>query len=129
MSQRASFQPGFQRITVDQAAGELGPGGPDDAEPLLLDVRERPELVAQRIPGAAWLPMSGFVPAFERLPRDRRLLVICAHGNRSLTVADFLARSGFPDVASVDGGTTAWAAAGLPTVSGPLLADEGALPG
>jgi rhodanese-related sulfurtransferase len=42
------------------------------------------------------------------LPRDKRILVICEHGNRSLAVADYLRKLGFGEVSSVRGGTEAW---------------------
>jgi rhodanese-related sulfurtransferase len=124
-------QPGApERVTVAQAATELtAPARREAPEPpLLVDVRERHEVVAQRVPGSVWMPMSSFVARFPELPRDRRLLIICAHGNRSLVVADFLGRQGYRDVASVDGGTLAWSLAGHPTVAGLPDPDEGLRP-
>ena len=43
---------------------------------------------------------------------DRPVLVICQGGFRSLRAAQFLKQCGFPDVASVQGGTEAWRTAG-----------------
>lgn len=51
------------------------------------------------------------------LDRSRPVYLICATGNRSSAMADFLSNMGF-DARSVSGGTTAWQAAGRPVVSG-----------
>jgi rhodanese-related sulfurtransferase len=100
----------------------------DDARPLLVDVREQGEFAEQRIPDATLLPMSRMPTDYQLLPSDRPLLIHCAHGQRSLAVAEFLARNGYPDVASVSGGIVAWAQAGLPTKTGSVEPGEGDLP-
>jgi rhodanese-related sulfurtransferase len=99
-----------------------------DAGPLLIDVREQGEFAELRIPVATLLPMSRVPTDYQLLPRDRPLLIHCAHGQRSLAVAEFLARNGYPDVASISGGIVAWAQAGLPTKTGPVEPDEGDFP-
>jgi rhodanese-related sulfurtransferase len=95
--------------------------------PLLVDVREQGEFAEQRIPDATLLPMSRIPTDYQLLPRDRPLLIHCAHGQRSLAVAEFLARNGYPEVASISGGIVAWAQAGLPTKAGPVEPGEGQL--
>ena len=45
---------------------------------------------------------------------DAEVLLICQRGARSLQVADVLAAHGYRHVSSVEGGTDAWDAAGLP---------------
>jgi rhodanese-related sulfurtransferase len=96
--------------------------------PLLVDVREQGEFAEQRIPHTTLLPMSRIPTDYQVLPTDRPLLIHCAHGQRSLAVAEFLARNGYPDVSSIRGGIVAWAQAGLPTKAGPVEPDEGQLP-
>jgi DMSO/TMAO reductase YedYZ molybdopterin-dependent catalytic subunit/rhodanese-related sulfurtransferase/glyoxylase-like metal-dependent hydrolase (beta-lactamase superfamily II) len=84
---------------------------------LLLDVRETDEWYAERAPGAMLIPM-GRVRAHEHeLPRDRQIVVVCRSGGRSAAVTASLRRSGF-DAVNLAGGMCAWAAAGLPVVSG-----------
>lgn len=97
------------------------------AMPILLDVRERHEFVAVRVPGAILYPTSSFLLRFEELPRDRQIHVICHTGNRSAAVTAFLLRKGFPDVVSVAGGMDAWERAGLEVRRGPLEPGEGDL--
>ena len=100
----------------------------DAPQPLIVDVREMNEFVEERVPGAVLVPLSGFADSFEKLPRDRPLLVMCAAGRRSLVAADYLVRNGFTDVTNVAGGITAWRAAGLPVKGGRPDPGEGELP-
>ena len=98
------------------------------ATPILLDVRERHEFVAIRVPGATLYPTSTFLARFEELPRDRPIHVICHTGNRSAGVTAFLVRNGWSDVLNVTGGMEAWERAGLDVRRGPLLPGEGEPP-
>ena len=91
--------------------------GDEDAERALLadtahliDVREEWEFRRRRVPGATLVPLAQLPQRATSLPRDKRLLVICEHGNRSLAAAEYLRRVGFGDAVSVRGGTAAWAA-------------------
>jgi rhodanese-related sulfurtransferase len=103
--------------------GARGPAGP--GVPLLVDVRERHEFVAVRVPGAVLYPTSSFLLRFEELPRDRPLHVICNSGSRSASVTAWLLRNGWSDVHNVGGGMVAWARAGLDVRRGPLAPGEG----
>ena len=113
-------------VDVREAARRLDE--PTAPAPLLVDVRERDEFAMLRVPGAVLLPLSEFAAGFERLPRDRPLLMLCAAGARSQMTTEYLLRQGFGDVSNVVGGIGAWQAAGLPVTSGPVSAAEGALP-
>jgi rhodanese-related sulfurtransferase len=48
------------------------------------------------------------------LPRDAPIYLICATGNRSGRVAEYLTQNGFARPINVRGGTVAWQRAGLP---------------
>lgn len=115
-------------IEPGEASRRLTAGSDDPVGPLLVDVRELPELVAGRVEGAVVIPMSTFEARFRELPADRPLLVICQSGYRSGLAVGFLAANGYPDAANVAGGMSAWQAAGLPFKRGPLTADEVAPP-
>lgn len=84
---------------------------------MVLDVREPHEYLAGHVPGALLIPLRELTGRLEELPRDHRLHVICASGNRSLHAARWLASAGY-DAVSVAGGTNAWAEAGRPIVTG-----------
>ena len=77
--------------------------------PLVLDVREKWELEAARLPGTLDIPMAQIPQRLGDLPHDRPIVVMCHGGTRSMKVANFLAQNGFDQVASLDGGIRAWA--------------------
>lgn len=79
----------------------------------VVDVREPMEIIRGRVPGALPIPMGQLPARMQELDRSRAVYVICASGNRSLAMAEFLAHAGF-DAYSVKGGTKAWAASGRP---------------
>ena len=112
-----------ERITVDEAARRLEAAEGADA-PLLVDVREAYESEQLRAIGATLIPLSVFQVGYQQLPRDRPILLICQTGQRSYAAGAFLVGQGFHRVANVEGGTMAWARAGLPTLSGPPEAGE-----
>lgn len=111
--------------TVDVQEAQRRLAAPD--APLLVDVRERDEFVAMRVPGAVLLPTSQFATGYRQLPTDRPLLIMCAVGGRSARATEALLGAGFTDVANIAGGINAWHAAGLPTRSGPPDPGEGDL--
>jgi rhodanese-related sulfurtransferase len=53
------------------------------------------------------------------VPRDKEVVVVCRSGNRSQAGRDILVNAGFTQVTSMAGGLKEWAAAKLPTVTGP----------
>lgn len=85
--------------------------------PLVIDVREPEEYAAGHVPGARLVPMGAIPAQLDELPADVPVYVICASGNRSLSVADQLAEHGI-NAWSVAGGTSAWARSGRPIVTG-----------
>ena len=85
---------------------------------FVVDVREPHEYAAGHVPGAGMIPMGSVHARMRDLPRSEPVYVICASGNRSLTAASWMASAGVTAV-SVAGGTSAWASAGGPLVTGP----------
>ena len=84
----------------------------------VIDVREPAEYVGGHVPGALLVPMGQLPSRTHELDRSAPVFVICASGNRSGAMTDYLVHSGF-DAASVAGGTSAWAGSGRPVVTGP----------
>lgn len=103
-------------LTTNPAVDEIGLAELESRDPssLMLDVREPVEYASGHVPGALNLPQADLADRLEQLPRDRPLLLICQGGYRSLRAAQFLKQVGFDHVASVVGGTAAWAEAGKP---------------
>ena len=111
-------------VSVTEAAARLG----DGSGALLVDVRERDELVQIRPTDAFLIPMSELNARLDELPTDRTLMFICHSGARSGRVAAFLLQHGYEDVANVEGGMLAWNAARLPTRHGPIDPAEETVP-
>ena len=84
---------------------------------IVVDVREPGEYVGGHVPGATLIPMGHLSSQLHELPKDRPIYLICASGNRSLAMTNFLTRAGY-DAYSVSGGTGAWTRAGHPAVLG-----------
>ena len=79
----------------------------------LVDVREPNEWNLGHLPGAVHIPRGVLESAIEtRVPRDRRVVLYCASGNRSALVADTMQQMGYGKVSSLAGGFRAWAEAG-----------------
>jgi rhodanese-related sulfurtransferase len=114
-------------IGVADAAARLEADTGGGPAPVLVDVREPGEFLDVRAEGAVLMPMSQLAERHVELPKDRPLLVICASGGRSAAATSFLLRSGWTDVMNVEGGTTAWAKAGLPVRRGEVAPGEGEL--
>ncbi len=104
-----------QSVSAKQLAEALGVPGVH-----LLDVRTPGEFEASRIAGAINLPLDRLDPAalLASLSPDDPVYVVCQTGTRSQFAAAELRAAGFRRVVHVDGGTNAWAVAGLPMERG-----------
>ena len=81
----------------------------------ILDVRERTEWDAGRIPGSLHVPYHDLNALPAGLDPSRPVAAICASGQRSAVAASLLQREGAEHVVHVvDGGVGTWAAAGWP---------------
>lgn len=87
----------------------------DRASVQILDVRERTEWDAGRIPGSLHVPYHDLNALPAGLDPSRPVAAICASGQRSAVAASLLQREGAEHVIHVvDGGVGTWAAAGWP---------------
>ncbi len=105
----------IESVSVQDAAYLL-----DDPDVLFVDVRETVERETDGcIPGSIHAPRGmlefaadpecpAYNPAFTL---DRRLLLYCGTGGRSVLGAKTLLDMGYPEVASLAGGYAAWVAA------------------
>lgn len=57
---------------------------------FVVDVREPFEYVGGHVPGARLVPVGQLPSRVRELPRDERVYVICASGNRSRAMTDYL---------------------------------------
>lgn len=88
----------------------------------LLDVREPDEWQAGHITGSQHIPLGALRGRLGELPKDKTILAVCRHGNRSDAATRGLRTLGYT-VENLEGGVTAWKQAGLP------LEAEGGGPG
>lgn len=82
---------------------------------VLIDIREHDERAAGAADESIHLPRSFLELQIEAAVPDaeRRILLMCAGGTRSLFAASSLRQLGYSDVHSVEGGFTGWKNAGL----------------
>ncbi len=81
---------------------------------VLIDVRERHEYDAVRIPGSILIPLAQLPGRLDEIPTDRDVYVHCRVGARSARAVDYLRAFGRPNSFNVSGGIDAWQHAGLP---------------
>jgi len=80
------------------------------AEPYaLLDVREPWELEICGFPEAIHLPLGTLAGREHELPRDRPLVVVCHHAQRSLLATRYLRQRGLARAVNLRGGVEAYA--------------------
>jgi len=65
---------------------------------------------------ADWTDKAQFAERTKYLDKNKTLLVYCAAGGRSGQAAEWLKEQGFKEVVNLQGGITAWNAAGKPVV-------------
>jgi hydroxyacylglutathione hydrolase len=96
--------------------GELQRQIEQDADLVVLDVRQPQEWVARHIPQATHITGAELPERADEVPPERRVAVICGSGYRSSVAASLLQRQGHPHVVNVLGGMSAWQRAGRETV-------------
>jgi len=81
----------------------------------VVDVREPYEYAMGHVPGAVNIALGRFTAEAGRLPKDRKLVVVCASGGRSSQAAEYLVGHGFDPakVGNLGGGTYGWMSAGF----------------
>ena len=92
----------------------------DKGEAVMVDVREPYEYVEVHAKDVRLIPVNtviGEVKQIRDFAGDKEVLFICKSGQRSALAAEFATAAGLDDLAlyNVEGGTTAWVAAGYPT--------------
>lgn len=99
-------------ISPEEAAQKF-----QNAEAVLIDVREKDEYDEEHIPNAIHLSRGTLELDIEEKVADPNAVVIlhCGGGGRSALAAESLQKMGYKNVRSMAGGFKAWKAAGLPT--------------
>lgn len=88
----------------------------------LLDVRTPAEHAEVHVPGVHLTPLDRLDPVQlageQGFAKDQPIFVLCRSGSRAKLAAEKLEKNGFMNCNVVEGGTLAWAEAGLPVNRG-----------
>ena len=88
----------------------------------LLDVRTPSEHAQIHVPGVHLIPLDRLdateLEGVAGFSKDTPVFILCHSGGRAKQAAEKLSRAGYQDCVVVEGGTSAWAANGLPVVRG-----------
>ena len=126
---RIAAEDGVRMLTVAELQKVMARASGESV--YLIDVRTREEYAAGHIPGFWWMPGGQAVQRADDTVAVRAgTVVFCCDGTvRASVTASWYRQMGFAEVFAVAGGTTAWAAAGLPLTAGedepvePLVAE------
>jgi len=106
----------FTRLSIEEAQEKL-----DGGDAVMVDVRDPHEYVEVHAKGVRLIPVNTVINELKQI-RDfagekKEVLFICKMGGRSALAAEYAAAAGLDEVElfNVEGGTDAWAEAGLPT--------------
>jgi rhodanese-related sulfurtransferase len=106
-----ALRPSGRRATALQVTQLINRG-----KTTVVDVRNADEFAAGHLRDAKNIPLadlSGRIGELEKA-KNRTVVVLCQSGARSDKAVRQLAAAGFEDVYSLEGGISAWQAAGLP---------------
>lgn len=100
-------EPVVPEIKVEELVAALAEANP----PLVLDIRELYEWRQVRLPDAQHIPMNDVPERLAELAQAHSIVVVCAHGSQSYSVAAWLMEQGYA-ASSLAGGITHWAQQG-----------------
>ena len=109
-------EPGEPYFRVDSnEANSMLNDEPEDT--VVVDVRRDDEWVTGHISGAVHIPIDDLPDRIEEVPRDKKVLFICAMGVRSGLACEVAFSMGYDtlNLYNIDDGTPAWIAGGHPT--------------
>jgi rhodanese-related sulfurtransferase len=94
-----------------------------DAEPdntVVVDVRRDDEWVTGHVTGAIHVPIDDLSDRIDEVPKDKKVLFICAAGVRSGLGCEIAASMGYDseNLFNIEDGTPTWIQANLPTSYG-----------
>ncbi|MDB5910278.1 MAG: sulfurtransferase [Massilia sp.] len=106
-----ALQPRGKRASALQVTQLINRG-----KTTVLDVRTAEEFAKGHLRDAKNIPLADLSARIGELDKSkaRSVVVVCQTGARADKAARQLAAAGFGDVVSLDGGLSAWQAAGLP---------------
>lgn len=86
---------------------------------ILVDVREQDEVatLAYDVPNLIHIPLSEFEERFQEIPKDKKVVMACKNGGRSLKATYYLLNHGYDreNVVNMQHGIIRWVQRGFPT--------------
>ena len=106
----------YFRISSDEASEMLAKAD----TVAVIDVRTDDEYVSGHVRGAIHIPVDEVLARIDELPKDRKLLFICAAGVRSGLACEMAAATGLEAnvLFNIEDGTPAWIEKSHPTSYG-----------
>lgn len=103
-----------QAIELVRQQAENSKAHPDQPALTVLDVRSPEEFASGHLAGAQNIDFhdDAFQDSVAKLDKTKPYLVHCASGRRSAKTRDMMKKLGFTRIYHLDGGLTAWKAAG-----------------
>jgi len=122
---RGAAEDGVRTLTIPTLREMLARAERDNV--YLIDVRTVQEYAQGHIPGFQWSPGGQAVQRTDDLVgvRTGHVVFACDGRVRATVTASWYRQMGFPNVYAVDGGTTAWVAAGLSLAKGQAPHESG----
>jgi phage shock protein E len=99
----------FKRVDVATAQKMIANG-----EVRVIDVREPGEYAEGHLPGVKLIPINTLLARPQNYLKEDNILFVCQMGSRSALACEMAAAIGLDHIYNLEGGTTAWAKAGLP---------------
>ncbi len=86
---------------------------------ILVDVREQEEVqtLAYDVPNLIHIPLSVFEERYQEIPKDKKVIMACKGGGRSLKATYYLLNHGYDkeNVVNMQHGIIRWVQRGFPT--------------
>ena len=101
---------GITQLSVTEADAQLR-----SRDAQFIDVRTEEEYASGRALGAKNFPLDKLEDQMHDLDKSQPVYVICRTGRRSQEGSEILQKAGFEKIYNINGGTSEWIAAGLPT--------------
>lgn len=102
----------FDRLSAYDLNNEMK----SETAPYVIDVRTEAEFADKRIQGTVNIPLNKLNKRINEVPRDRRLVIHCLGGYRSMIAASILAAHGYDNLTDLVGGINAWIEDSLPVL-------------
>ncbi len=104
----------FENITPEEAYSMIKK---DKKDVVIIDVRTPPEVKSEgKIPNSILIPLGTLSRQIDKLKnyKDKKIIVYCRSGNRSVSAARILKSLGFDNVYNLKGGIINWKKHNLP---------------